>query len=68
MATTSTRKNSFWTPRNVERLLKWHDKLKGKKDAMKQIASKMNKSSDSVYKKLGRLGKIDASWSSKYCK
>lgn len=61
----SGKKVSFWTPKKVESLMKWHNKLRGKEDQYAKIATKVGATKSAVYQKLGRLGAIDAPWAKK---
>ena len=56
---------SFWTEKKVASLLTWFEKMKGKEKAYDKIAAKIGTTRSAVYKKLGRIGKIDAPWTKK---
>jgi hypothetical protein len=60
------KKAVVWTDDRVARLIKWHEKLQGKDRMYDRIAEKMKTSRHAVYKKLGRLGRIDAKWATKF--
>ena len=57
---------TFWTDDRVSRLISWHNKLTGKNQMFERIAGKLKTSRHAVYKKLGRLGRLNAKWASKF--
>lgn len=62
----SQSKKNFWNDRNVDRLLMWYDRMKNKDRPYDRVAKKLKVSKSSAYQKLGRLGKINASWAKQY--
>ena len=59
-------KTKFWTPNREKRVVMWYRRFKDKDHTFERVASKLKTSKDSVYKKLGRLGQLDANWSKDY--
>lgn len=58
----------FWTPNREKRVVMWFYRFKDKEHTFDRVAAKLKTSKDAVYKKLGRLGHLNAEWSKKYSK
>lgn len=55
---------SFWTEQRVARLKELYDKNRGKDKIYEVLARQIRATSpNAVYKKLGRLGVLEAAWS-----
>jgi len=56
-------RKTYWTPSRVSRLVMWHKRLNGQENEFKKIASHFSDTTKSaIYKKLGRLGHLNANW------
>ena len=62
-----TMRDTYWTQERVSRLIKWSQKYQGKKNYYEAIAKHFTgKTKNSIYKKLGRLGRVGANWAKSY--
>ena len=61
-----SKRTTFWTTNRVARLVMWYGRFCGKPDAYQKVADKLKTTKSAVYKKLGRLGHLDAKWAKSY--
>jgi hypothetical protein len=60
------KRNSFWTDQREQRLVKLYDQYRGSKkgNVYSRLAKQLRATStNAVYKKLGRMGVLQAPWS-----
>ena len=63
MATQTASRKTFWTTAREERLVLWHSRFG---NDYKRIAAKLKTTNHAVYKKLGRMGRLNAEWAADY--
>ena len=57
---------SFWTESREQRLIMWYNRFKDSDRCFEKVAQKLKTTKNAVYKKIGRLGHLDADWSKNY--
>lgn len=61
------KQSKTWDSKREERLIKWYNHYKNQSNVYEKVAKRLKvENSNIVYKKLGRLGLLNAPWSKSY--